>query len=232
VSSLQQVTDPAAVRLLLQPRVRAVLGVFLHGEQTTSGAARELKTDLRQVHRDVRALASAGLLIETQMQARAGRAIRHYRASAPAYFVPRALTPDADFAERFERQFLPVDRLLMRAVGRAFEQAISEQGAERAWGLRVYWDGHEMQIDESYEDAELRGVLTGWQGPQLLGFTGLSAGRLTPEEALDVQLEFVQLVTRLKTLFEANSRAGRGQPFAVRTVLAPVTAQELDALRP
>jgi hypothetical protein len=146
--------------------------------------------------------------------------------------VPRALTPDADFAERFERQFLPVDRLLMRAAGRAFEQAISKQGAGREWGLRVYWDGHEVQIDESYEDAELRGVLTGWQGPQLTGFTGLSAGLLTPDEALEVQLDFVRLVTRLKALFGANRDARRGQPFAVHAVLVAVSAEELGMLRP
>ncbi len=227
MSSTERVTDPQAVRLLLQPRVREVLGVFLHAESTVGAAARALNMDIRRVHRDVQSLRAAGLLHETRLEARAGRPIRHYRASAPAYFVPRALAPDADYAERLERQYVPLSRTLARASGREFERAIAEQGHGREWGLRLYWDGEAVQIDESYEDAELRGILTGWQGPNVLIFGGLSAGPLLLAEASEVQAEFIRLLTRLSGLFEANRAAGRGQPFAVWGVLTPVNEAEL-----
>ena len=84
-----------------------------------------------------------------------------------------------------------------------------------------------VQIDESYEDAELRGILTGWQGPNVLIFGGLSAGPLLLAEASEVQAEFIRLLTRLSGLFEANRAAGRGQPFAVWGVLTPVNEAEL-----
>ena len=227
----ERVTDLGAVRLLLQPRVREVLGAFLHAETTVGAAARTLSMDIRRVHRDVQSLCAAGLLHETRLEARAGRPIRHHRASAPAYFVPRSLTPDADFAERLERQFVPLSRVLARASGRAFERAILEQGQGREWGLRLYWDGEAVQIDESYEDAELRGILSGWQGPNVLIFGGLSAGPLLPAEASEVQDEFIRLLTRLAGLFEANRAAGKGQPFAVWGVLTPVTGEEFVALK-
>ena len=229
---MQRVTERRAVQLLLQPRIREVLGAFMDGRSSVSQASRRLQRDLRSVHRDVQALLSAGLLTEVGLQARAGRPIRHYQASAPAYFVPRALTPDADFGEHFERQFLTVDRLLYRALGRTFEQAIAEQGLGREWGLRLFWDGTTVQIDESYEDAELRGLLTGWQGPEVTALNGLAAGLLLPAEAEAVQIELIHLMMRLDTLFKANRLAGRGQPFAVRTVLAALTDDELRTLRP
>ena len=204
----------------------------MESSMTISLASRQLRRDIRGVHRDARALLDAGLLSVISIEPRAGRAIRHYQATAKAYFVPRALTPDADFGERYERQFLPVDRLLYAALGRTFEQGINEQGTGRQWGLRLFWDGHHVQIDESYADAELRGVLTGWQGPDITAFTGLACGPLLQSEAEAVQLEFVKLVMRLSPLFEANRLAGQGQPFAVRTVLAPISASELQTLKP
>lgn len=232
MSSFLRVTERQAVRLLLQSHTREVLGAFMHANSTVSVASRSLHRDIRSVHRDVQALLNAGLLSEVSVEARAGRPIRHYQASASAYFVPRALTPDADFGERYARQFLPIDRLLYTALGRAFEQAIHEQGADREWGLRVFWDGAQVQIDESYADAELRSVLTGWQGPDITAFSGVAAGPLLPDEADAVQLEFVRLMTRLNTLFEANRVAGRGQPFAVRTMLSPIGVDDIQAIKP
>ncbi len=231
MSSLQHVTDPQAIRLLTTPRVGRILGQFLTREQTAGGAARALGLDLRVVHRDLQSLLAAGLLCETRREPRAGRPIRHYRASAEAYFVPRALTPDADFSEHFERQFLPIDQRLARAGGREFERAIAEQGRGREWGLRLYWDGQETQMDESYADAELRGVLTGWQGPRLNAFSGLTAGLLTQEEATDMLREMIELFHRLREKFDANKAAGRGEPFAIRSVLTPLDEDDLNALK-
>ena len=232
MTSLQHVSDPQAVKLLLNSRVCGVLGQFLVKEQTASGAAAALNMDLRVVHRDVQALLAAGLLYQTRAEPRAGRAIRHYWASAAAYFVPRALTPDADFSERFEKQFLSTNLRLAHALGRAFERAVAEQGQGREWGLRVFWDGQGVQMDESYADAELRGVLTGWQGPRVNAINGLSAGPLTQQEAEDVLVEMIGLLTRLSAMFDANKAAGQGEPFAVRAMLAPLSTDDLEALRP
>lgn len=220
------------MRLLLHPRVRRTLGQFMAQEGSAATAARALNADLRAVHRDVQALLQAGLLRETRREARAGRDIRHYRASADAYFVPREHTPDADFAERFERQFGPVDRLLARALGRSFEDAVHEHAHGRRWGLRVFRDGQDLQIDESYDTAELRGVLTGWQGPPVDAFTGLSAGPLTPEQVRQVQSELVTLALRLKGMFDENAASGQGAPHAVRLTLAPLRPDDLNDLRP
>ena len=76
MSRTERVTDPQAVRLLLQPRVREVLGVFLHAESIVGAAARALNMDIRRVHRDVQSLHAVGLLHEARLEARAGRPIR------------------------------------------------------------------------------------------------------------------------------------------------------------
>jgi predicted transcriptional regulator len=224
--SIQRVSEPEQVKLLLHARVCRVLGGFLAAEQTVSGAARALSLDLRIVHRDVQALVKAGLLRVTRREARSGRAVAHYQASAGAYFVPQSLHPDADGAEQFQREFAPIEAVLNAAVGREFERAINEDG-NREWGTRIFIGEEGLDIDQCYFDAELRGILTGWQGPASHAFTGVGIALLTDAEASEIQGQFVRLVTRLKELGDANKAQGKGRRWAVRTLLTPLGEDDL-----
>ena len=227
---LQRVTDPAPVSLLLRERTRKVLGCFLAQEQSVSGAARQTGLDIRSVHRDVRALCAAGLLNVTRREARAGRAILHYRASAEAYFVPQSAHPSADQTEQLEHELGPIDKIIGGALGREFDKALRESGrgesGQREWGTRLFLTPDGAETDQCFYDAELRGVLTGWQGPQTLAFTGAVLSRLTDAQAQEIQNEFVQLIFRIRTLSEANEARGQGRPFMLRMIQTPISQEE------
>lgn len=215
------------MRLLLHERVRRVLGCFLTEARSVSAAARHTELDIRAVHRDVKALCSAGLLQVVRSEARAGRAILHYRASASAYFVPQSAHPSADQAEQLGQMLGPIDQLIGGALGREFDRALRESGGggagKREWGTRLFATPEGAETDQCFYDAELRGVLSGWQGPETLALTGGAVARLTDQEALAIQHEFVQLIFRLQALGKANQVHRRGRPFALRLVQTPIS---------
>ena len=203
-----------------------MLGRFLASEETVSGAARSLKLDLRIVHRDVQALAKAGLLRVTRWEPRSGRAVAHYRASAGAYFVPQSLHPAADQGEELRREFGPFDDILNVALGREFERALRESG-QREWGTRLFQSEGGPDSDQCFYDAELRSVLTGWQGPEMLAFTSAATVRLTDEEAKGIQRELIELALRLVALSNDNGAQDQGRPFGLRSVMTPLDENDL-----
>lgn len=221
-------TDAASVRLLLHPRIQHVLSRFLEEDQTVSGAAQRTGFDIRAVHRDVGSLCAAGLLRAVRQQPRAGRAVVFYRASAPAYFVPQSAHPSADGAEFFQRQFGPIDQVLNAAVGRDLEQALEQE--RREWGTRLFLTTDSLQTDQCFYDAELRSVLTGWQGPKTSAFNAVAVAHLTPAEAEEMQRELIRVLLKLKLLSEANVQRGWGQPVAVRLLQVHLNERELAAL--
>ncbi len=222
---IQRVSAPEQVKLLLHSRVQRVLGCFLAAEQTVSGAARVLKLDLRIVHRDVQALEKVALLRVAKRQARSGRAVAHYRASASAYFVPQSLHPDADYLENLQRQFGPFDAMLNAALAREFERALKDSG-NREWGTRLFVGEEGPDVDQCFYDAELRGVLTGWQGPQTLATTGAIITWLTAEEALEIEHQFFALYFRLAALGKANRALNQGRPWGIRAIMTPITEDD------
>lgn len=231
MSSLQRVTDPAAVRLILHERVRQVLSRLLEQENSVAQVARQTDLDIRVVHRDVRALLAAQLLRVARMERRAGRAIRHYRAVASAFFVPFSASDAADLADWHRAPAADLDRLFHRAAEREFDRALREHGGRREWGLRLYATPDGPQTDECYFDAELREPLSGWQGPPALLLSGTPAFQLTDAQVGEVQRELIVLMTRLRDLETHNAASGSGRPFLLRLGLAPLMAEEQAGLR-
>lgn len=224
--------EPNAVKLLTRGRERRVLGAFLAAENTVAAAARELQLDIRLVHRDVLALLAAGLLQLVREQKRAGRAVKVYRASAPAFFVPFSATGAAELAELGGERTRRYEALFGQASAREFERLHREQGGGREWGVRLYLapEGH-VQADSSYEGAELVDAGVRYQGPQGVMLDAPALFTLTEAEAREVQTELIRLLMRLRPASLAHESAGTGTPFLLRLGLAPVTAEEADALR-
>jgi hypothetical protein len=232
VRSVLTVTHPAAVRLLTRGRARWVLGAFLRGENSVAGAARELNLDLRLVHRDVGALLSAGLLQVVREQKRAGRAVKVYTATAPAFFVPFSATDAADFAELGGKREQLYDELLGRASLRKFEQLHHEQSGGREWGVRLYLGPEgQVQVDTSYEGAELVEAAVRYQGPVGLLLSARTALRLTEAEAEEVQIELIRLLMRLRPISVQHEQNGTGQPFLLRLGLVGVSEEEAQSLQ-
>lgn len=232
MSSELKVTEPSAVKLLLQPRTRKVLGAFLNTDNTVSDAAKQLGLDIRLVHRDVLALLTAGLLKLQREQQRAGRPIKIYRAVAPALFVPLSATSAADIAELGGRSYTRYDELFHRASHQEFERLHHEQGGGREWGVRLYTNPEGQVIaDQCYENAEHIDAGVRWQGPLGLMLDIRADVRLTDAEAQAVQIELVKLLMRLRPDAVQHEQDGTGRPFLLRLGLIGVTDEDLAGLR-
>lgn len=224
-------TDPAAVRLLMRGRTRQVLGAFLAGESSVSGAARRTGIDLRIVHRTVLALHSAGLLQIVREKRRAGRAIKIYAAVAPSFFVPFSATDAATLDELSGSYAGHYAELFGQASAREFERLNHEQAAGREWGVRLYLalEGH-WQTDTSYEGAELIDAAVRYQGPVGLMLDADVSVTLSEEEAKVVQRELILMLMRLRPLSLEHRREGMGKPYLLRLGLVPITAEESEHL--
>lgn len=231
MSSPLAVTDPAAVRLLMRGRTRRVLGAFLAGESSVSGAARRTGTDIRVVHRAVLALTGAGLLSVQREEKRAGRAIKVYAAVASAFFVPFSATDAATLDELSSSYAGYYAELFRQASAHEFDRLHREQAAGREWGVRLYLapEGH-WQTDTSYEGAELIDAAVRYQGPVGLMLDANASVTLSEEEAKAVQHELILLLMRLRPLSLDYRQAGTGEPYLLRLGLVPITAEEGEQL--
>ncbi len=231
VSSVLHVTDPTAVRLLTHGRVRRVLGAFLSREGTVAGTARELRLDLRIVHRDVRALCAVGLLEVVREEKRAGRPVKVYRAVAPAFFVPFSATGAVELTELGGGFAARYEALYRSAQAREFGRAHHEQGGGREWGVRLYLapEGH-VEVDTGYEGADLVEAGVRYQGPEGLFLHAETVVTLTDEEAREVQAELIRLLMRLRPRTLDHEGAGTGRPHLLRLGLVGVSREEQSGL--
>ncbi|MDP9766605.1 ArsR/SmtB family transcription factor [Deinococcus enclensis] len=88
----QRLDDPAAARVLADAYTRQFFQPFIWRERLVSDVARELGVSKAAVLYRVRQFLRLGLLTVTRTEARAGRALKYYRASSRGYFVPFAAT--------------------------------------------------------------------------------------------------------------------------------------------
>jgi predicted transcriptional regulator len=134
-----EVRDQRAVALLLSLSSVRNLAPFLGRENTVSGAAAELKQDIKSVYRWTQRFIACGLLEEIRSVARSGRAIRHYRSVASEFTIPVAALPLSIL--------VGTDNLLHQQMQAALLRAWLKNGADRPWGARVYLEGDRISID-------------------------------------------------------------------------------------
>lgn len=215
----------------MRGRTRRVLGAFLAGESSVSGAARRTGADIRIVHREVLALTAAGLLHVLREEQRAGRAIKIYAAVASAFFVPFSATDAATLEELSGGYAGHYTELFRQASAREFDRLHRKQSAGREWGVRLYLapEGH-WQTDTSYEGAELIDASVRYQGPVGLMLNADTSFTLSEEEARAVQRELILMLMRLRPLSLEHQQAGTGKPYLLRLGLVPVTVEEAQQL--
>ncbi len=97
----QVVTDPAAVRALVEPVTRTHLAPFLGRELETAQAAREVGTTTEAMAYRVGRLVRLGLLAPVSSRARAGRRVVRYRA-AEVIRGPLEMLPETEVTALFD----------------------------------------------------------------------------------------------------------------------------------
>jgi len=90
-SSLLTVTTPEAAQILLEPKHARFIAPFLGHERLVAEVAREIGAPLSTTFRHVTRYCEVGILEVTREQTRKGRALKHYRTVADAFFVPNRL---------------------------------------------------------------------------------------------------------------------------------------------
>lgn len=125
------VTDAVQGRLLTDVPGRHFFEPFLARERTVSEAAAEVGCSVDAMYYRVQKLLKAGLLVVARTEARAGKALKHYRSNADAYVIPFSLTPSATLEEHLAEQLAEENAL----IARSFAAVLRLKGLE---GRRLY----------------------------------------------------------------------------------------------
>ncbi|ADV66358.1 hypothetical protein [Deinococcus maricopensis] len=202
----QVITRADAAAFLTDPDRQLYLAPFLQREVTLSAAARELALPLGRVHYWAGRLVQLDLLRVTRAAPRAGRAVRHYTATAPAFFVPFALTA----AETVAAQITHDQEVRQRHLSAAHARALGQLPP-----------GHGQLIErmpETDEGLRIRSVPEGAPGTPLLS-TWLERP-YRHADALALRADLDALAKRYAALPEPDE--GDARTYCLRLALAPM----------
>ncbi|WP_229784529.1 hypothetical protein [Deinococcus radiotolerans] len=138
----QRLEDPAAARVLADAYTRQFFEPFIYRERRVSDVARDLGVSTNAMLYRVRQFQRLGLLEVTRTEPRAGRAVHHYRATSPRYFVPFAVTDAASVQALYEASLDNTRRSVLDALTRAW----SELADDPRW-FGLYTSGTERGLD-------------------------------------------------------------------------------------
>lgn len=209
-AAFHHVVSEAQARVLLDPRSRELFQPFLGRERTVAEAAAEAGCRPATMLYRVGTFLRCGLLKLVEERPRAGRALKVYRSSHDAYFIPYALTPYADLEEAFRASF------------RATADRLAALGARRfrhvGWdGFRVYRRKDGQVWSEGAPD--LRRPVWPDVVERPLGMDFSAEIHLSEEEAMELQ-------RRLLSASE-KGRPGEGRrPYLLSVAFAPLEGED------
>lgn len=87
------VGDPATAAVFASSKMRRLVMLFAHQPMSLGQASKRANIELKRLHHHVQRLVRLGLLEVAAVQPRAGRPIKHYRATSEAFFVPEEIMP-------------------------------------------------------------------------------------------------------------------------------------------
>jgi hypothetical protein len=208
--------------VLNNPITFRFLKPFLDHENTVGIAAKMAGITNVQMFRHVQQFLLLGLLEITRLEARAGKAIKHYRSVAPGFFVPFELLP----SETLEAELLAQDdfwqQRLARGMGAIARDAMNsagsyifrnDQGDIRKVTGRS--DGLNVLPENVSPNPHLTPVWSDW-----------SVVMLEPEDAR----EFYQDMAELFKRYKARHARMKGRPYLMRTAMAPLCEDDAKTI--
>ena len=184
---------------------------FLAWESSASAAAAKAGVRLDTLLYRVRRFLAAGLLRVVREERRAGRPIKVYRSSADAYFVPFAITPYADLAERLKEEtgdFIAHSYAAMAGV-------LAAQGAD---GRRLYRKA-DGTVWQDMADASLR-KFSVKEGRPGIAEAFMGRPRLRESDARALCADIEALFYKALDLHDESE----GKPFLMTLIFAPERA--------
>ena len=191
-----------------------MLEPFVGGECTVKAAAERANVPLNLMHYHAMKFLELGLLEVARLEARRGRAVKHYRAVADGFFLPYSNLPTATTEEHIAAFDAPMREALIRAIAASAHQL----GGHQAWGRRFALDERGIlgmftgPDPEEQRDFDIIGVLLTDHAPAF--WNSWDVLELEPNEAKAFQREVAALAHKYR------NRGGGGR-YLVRFALAP-----------
>ena len=196
---------------MFQPKSLELLGVLIESERSLQQISDALGWPINTSKYQLERLCQAGLVICTRQEARAGRAIRFYRAIASQFFVPYAFTPAMNPATLLEQEYAAKAKRFAYNLTATALKARAEQG-EFDWGVRFSLENGKVRQHAALEEAAHWNFLSD-DDPALIDVwdEGLMLNR---EDAKALQLELCDLIGRYRA-------KGGDTPYTLRLGLTP-----------
>jgi hypothetical protein len=207
------ITNPEAAAYLSNPHRAVFLYPFIGKERSASQVALEYRADLRAYLYQIGRMQRLGLLQHTRTEKRKGSPVKHYRASADAFFVPLSATK----LEGLEAMVDAWSQSLQPVFLKSFIAAL--QATDHNWGVRIARDAlGRLEIAPATNPEtgldllapEVPVILEGW-------FTDL---HLDHADAKALQHDLLQLY------FRYAGKVG-AQRYIIRMAIAPMGKEEL-----
>ena len=170
---------------------------FIAQDCSASEAAEEASCSLEAMLYRIKQFLNLDLLKIVREEKRAGRAIKVYRSSFDAYFIPFEMTPFASVEERLEHLFHEHDKDVIRSMTALLQNKnLTGQRVFRAPDGEV-WRQSASTIDSYYDLADSEHSI----GTQMIGET-----YLTQEEAREFQMALNQLASQYQKPYNQNRK--------------------------
>lgn len=127
-----EIRDTEIARVLTDTTQVRLLKPFFCNDVTLSDAAKMLNVKLTTLLYHVSKFLKLGLLEVSKEEARKGKAIKYYRTTAKAFFVPFDLTPNLSLKHLLSQLMHPRDEVFHREIARMLQEMSSQ------WGIEVY----------------------------------------------------------------------------------------------
>lgn len=205
-----RIEDTAVARLLLEPKAQRVLRIFLRAEHSASQVAAELGLKINAVAYWIGRLVRAGLLIETRRAPRAGQAIRLYRASADAFFVPFTSMPSESLEVMYQQLEIP--------SGTAFQHGLVAVMRQGKPGSGVCFSAPAGQLTMIFTDERGQRLLNARRPDAPATVNLIDVLTLDFQDAKAFQHDLIELYQRY------TGRSG-GQRYMMRLGFVPVVSK-------
>jgi predicted transcriptional regulator len=217
----QIVMEKKAIELLHQTKFRELLAFFMAQPATVGQAASALARDPKRTYNEVQTLVQHGLMLTDRLEARAGRAMRWYRASSHDYFVPFAASGFSDYSELITSQ----TKNLHQVVADELEQFLQSHDPKQ-FGKRFFKDPDGkthfiLTVKDDWQNHSVLSQLLHPDAPALLHVLGEL--ELSPDQAKALQLELAKLWSRYHFL-ALEQPSPTSQRFVLGISLAPYSS--------
>ena len=207
------ISDPRAAAVLAHPLQLRFLSPFIGRERRAGEVAQLLGVPLTTLAYRVDRMLELGLLEVTRVEKRAGSPIKHYRATADAFFVPFEAT-DAETLEALLRQW---EEPWLGMFHRGYVRVL-EETSER-WGVRIWRDGEgAMQVSPKFEASGTWAAEKG-EVPAVLDVLTVDL-RLNAQETKALRRELLEVIRRY------SGMEGQERHF-LRVMLTPLKEDEV-----